>query len=222
MLFFPEATADQAAGLLEGAGLAELQTPDIDPTIMWIASPHGPSGKPGMLGFWFDHEVAGAGAFRPDSQDWKLAPSERFWVGTHRAHPLRPENIERSGRPEMTLPVTLNDGNAWQIPVARYLPHIWGQDAAGEFTRTPEARFKWFCREAEEVARQFAEQAAGGHMTLQCEWEYICTALALSYRLTREIVSALALIGDLSGAKLLAATVELELIQHVAQQKKTA
>jgi len=219
MLFFPKAT--QPDGLLAGAGLAELQTPGVDPDLLWVPSQSGPSGEPGLLACWFDHEVAGHGAYRPDDQQWKRAPSERFWIGTYTLHPLRPENIERTNRPKLTLPVLLNDGQVWQVPVANYLPHVWGTDKAGNFARTPEQRFEWFCREAERVNEQFLRQAAGGTMRLECQWEYICTALALGYRLVPEVIAALELIGDVSGSALLAATVERQLIDAVVAQKKT-
>ena len=211
-------------GRTDGAGLvAELDLEEIErdhSALIWSASDSGPGGKPGMLGYWIDNERAGSPRFEAHRQKW-IAASGNLWVGTHLEAPLRPQDIQRA-EPASTANcwIALEDGNEWLIPCASGLPHLWGEDAEGNFTRTPKDTYKEFCAEAGRVYQLFVEHdETSSAWNIAADWDYVCRALSLNYRLARPIISALGLIGDRSGAALLAATVGLRQIRTTEADK---
>ncbi len=208
-------------GILERLGLADAFSGENAMT--WMECPKGPEGRRGLLGFWLSAEMAGLAGFNAAQQRWLKVPGEQgppLWLGTWNDHPLRPRDIQRLKTFEPSLPAVLEDGNAWQIPVAKWLPHRWGQNDAGQFVRTPAAEFAEFCREAEVVYQYFVSRRDDAPMIIECQWSYVCRALALNYLLEPRIISALGLVGDRSGGRILAATVEMTLIEAVEDEKK--
>lgn len=220
----------QTSGLTERLGIAEIEIGE--PRLTWLRCEVGPGGKPGLLGFWMDPDHVGAQAFDPSAQRWVLVPSERFWVGTHLSSPLKPKDIQRINT-HNSIEVRLEDGNKWKVPKAGYLPSYHGEDATGAFRRQPRDEFSEFCHQAEAIFQHFVDQMLARRLDpeaeqknlpikVQGQWEYVCHALSLNYRLARPIISALQLIGDESGALLLLATVEMDLAADVENEKKNS
>lgn len=238
-LLFVETTGPESGhNLCDRLGISQIERGECHLT--WVPSETGPGGKPGMLGFWLDHQRAGQPQFTPDRQQWTAVPvgeGQLVWyVGTRCDEPLTPRDILRLKPHPRSLAVRLEDGQEWAVPVARWLPHVWGQDALGKMTRTPAHAYSEFCAEAEKVFQQllgFASERStpggvetgeqgSGDLQIECQWSFVCQALSLNYRLAPEIISALGLVGDASGPQVVCATVELSLINDVVNEKKNS
>jgi hypothetical protein len=207
--------------LVDELGLAEIQREES--AMIWAPSPAGPNQTAGMLGYWLDRDFAGIPEFHPEKQTWREAPGKKFWIGTHHERPLHPGDIQRHRCPAArTYPVQLEDGNAWRIPSAESLPHLWGMDDAGEHLRVPKDAYKEFCREAERVFLMFVQNNANPDTwQIKADLDYVHTALMLVYKLAPPIIAALGLIGDRSGGEILAATVDMQPILAVSAEKKS-
>lgn len=223
LLFIDGAMPADTGTLLGKYDLAEVQREAA--ALTWLYCQAGPGGKPGMLGFWMDHTLLRSHSYQPDTQKWIAVPHALggVWLGTYADDPLRPSDLLRSKPYERCLPCRLEDGNDWLVPIASWLPHVWGQDSTGAFTRKPADRFASYCQSAEAVFQFFAGAVGSDQpkFEIDCQWSFICEALSLNYRLCPAVVSALGLIGDNSGPRVLAATVEMVLTRDVEDQKKS-
>jgi len=205
--------------LAEKYGLQALGGP-ADSAMAWVQTESSPTGKRGLLGFWSQLNSVHDRRFDPGSQTWRQLPGSPLWLGTEDHDPLCPEDIQRT-KIYRSNPVTLEDGQEWLIPVANALPHYWGIDDEGQFSRRPKGDFAEFCGKAETLFKVFNRQQADGEpWTLETDWDYLNYALQLNYKLTPQIVTALQLIGDDSAADLVAATVEMKFIRAVEDEKK--
>ncbi len=228
-LIFVDGWREDTSALVEELGLAEIQRGESHLTWARVAEP-GPGGQPGMLGYWFDSICAGIERYRPDAQRWSAAPGKKFWVGINRDRPLMPEDIRRRQPPHCTTStVELEDGNTWQVPIARSLPHLWGQGDDGQFERRPKEPFVAFCHEAERIFQLFAIKDDPTRLAIELgedfhskHWTYVCQALGLLYKLAPPVISTLGLFSDVSAARALTRTLELEAIGQVESQKKTS
>lgn len=222
MIFVEGAAPTEVNQLTTKYGIQEIE--EGASRLTWLSSQDGPSGKPGMLGFWMDSQDLRANTYEADSQKWVVVPNELggLWLGTLIDEPLKPDDILKLAPYQRSIPCLLEDGNSWSVPIAKWLPHVWGQDAKGSFVRQPADAFTTFCAEAERVFQFFVAAGTGeGDFAVDCQWSFICRALSLNYRLAPAIISALKLVGDYSGGRILAATVELQLSRDVEDQKKS-
>lgn len=217
MIFVDAAMAADANTLVAEKGLQAIEAGAS--RLTWAMSMNGPGGVQGMIGFWIDPEMLKSNSYQPDKQKW-VSIGEGTWLGTYLDDPVKPSDLLKTKPYEKSLPCLLEDGNTWMIPVARWLPHVWGQDTAGVFSRLPADHFTDFCKQAEEVFQYFVG-SDGKDLEIQCQWGFVCQALSLNYRLCPSIISALKLIGDISGGRILAATVEMTLTRDVEDQKKS-
>jgi len=226
MIHVPGRKAGQTHGLLAELGLDGLADKQ---NMTWLDSP-GPAGD-GLLGSWCNigqGNSASVMAFQPELQRWEAGPggrdlpAGRFWLGQEIRRPVQPHDILRVETHRGRW-VALADGNQWLIPVARHLPHSWGLDEAGDVCRKPKQPFAAFCGSAGAIFLELTQRVAGAMpLTLSCEWSYVCQALAINYKLTPEVISFLGLLDDDAAAAVAAATIELDLIEQVADEKKNA
>jgi len=228
-MLFVEGLNHDANRLVAELGLEEIERGES--SLVWLRSEHdGPGGKPGMIGFWMDMRHSGNEWYRPDAQRWTLAPGGKFWVGVNLDRQLTPSDIERKNQPRCrTKAVQLEDGHFWHVPIAKSLPHLLFLTDDGIADRRPTEPFAEFCAETEKLFQMFAltDQPTQlalnlGEDFLTTNWKYDCRALALIYKLAPPVISALGLLGDLSAAVIMAATMELEAIATVESQKKTS
>jgi len=221
MIFAP-GSHPQTGGITESLGIAGIDAGESK--MAWTACASGPGGTAddpgaGMLGCWIDPNNPPAMGYLPDRQRWILSPDGKFWIGLDLASPLVPANLLRARPHGEVIAVLLEDGNHWDIPIARHLPHKWGQDATGEGIRTPKREFAEFCEQAMEIFRQVLDSDPT-KLRFNTQWEFVCRALELNYRLAAPIISALELIGDKSGGRVCGATIELKLVADVEEEKK--
>lgn len=218
MIFVDAAMAADANTLVAAKGLQAIEAGAS--RLTWAYSMTGPGGVPGMIGFWIDVDMLKSNSYQAEKQKW-VSIGEGTWLGTYLDDPVKPSDLLKAKPYEKSLPCLLEDGNTWMIPVARWLPHVWGQDASATPTRVPADPFVEFCKQAEEIFQIFMGAETGKDLQFADQWSFVCQALSLNYRLCPAIVSALKLIGDKSGGRVLAATVEMQLTIDVEDQKKS-
>jgi hypothetical protein len=211
--------SSRTADITESLGIGEIELGESHLT--WLQTADGPTGKPGLLGFWMDPENAGLRGYEPDNQKWVTSPDGTFWIGAINDRPLGPGDVERIKTHDGSLSVTLEDGNDWEIPIARCLPHRWGQNGVGIPLRIPTEKYRVFCQQADGIFQQLAGYSGSEDLEVSGPWSYVCDALSLNYRLSPAIISALGLVGDESGGAIIRATIEWEKITKDALQKKT-
>lgn len=215
---------------VRGAGFPEFQTLGLGDTLdgslptVTSAQP-GPDGGTGVFCAWGTLLDQPTLQYLPERQEWRAARPDkehglaagRYWVGREKGRAILPATLYR-GQNYPSQSVTLADGQVWDIPVARQLPHCWGLNEEGEFARRPRGEFAAFCQRSEAIFRELV--SGGGEVTLSDSFAYGCAALALNYRLTADLIDFLGLIDDTTAAPLLGATIELEVIRKVEDEKK--
>jgi hypothetical protein len=222
LFYFPESTGP-GEHLFRSAGLESLlgdgKAPDCtDPK-------PGPDGKQGCFATLGDVMTIPDLGYLPNRQSWRPArpcpksslPAGRFWLGRFNDLPVAPPSLARD-KQYASQAVKLADSQAWMIPIARQLPHVWGLAENGEFAPRPREEFAAFCLRSESIYEHLTN---GGSMSLSEAWGYACAALALNYRVTPDMVDFLALIDTVCGPNLIAATVEMEAIITATEQKKS-
>lgn len=228
-LIFVDGLEHDANRLVAELGLEQIERGESG--LVWLrVEDGGPGGRPGMLGFWMDMRHSGNEWYRPETQRWTRAPGGKFWVGVNLDRPLTPADIERKNLPRCrTKGIQLEDGHLWQVPIAKSLPHVWGLDEQGRVDRRAADPFADFCGQAEKLFQLFALTNQPTQLALELgddflsrNWDYDCQALGLIYKLAPPVISALGLLGDMSAAMVMAATMELEAIEAVESQKKTS
>jgi len=207
----------------------------------------GPDGGHGLLAGWGTIEEPPDLTWREMGQTWKSVggrqtavggeeespsayrlPSTAYWLGKSDTKPVEPRTIARATQ-KRGIWVELADGQRWLVPVARQLPHLWGIDDAGEPCRTPANGYAEFCATSRRVYEAFmappkGDSSGDGNSIVFTDadaWRYLCTALALNYHLNPAVVSFLGLIDDASFVRVMAATIEFDLLREVEEQKKT-
>ena len=218
LIFVEGVKRSDTEGLTKELGIENIERGGSG--LMWSQVQDGPSGAAGLLGGWMQDSLQPM--YKPNVQQWRKAPGGKFWVGTWNEWPLKPGDVARNDMPGRSYPIKLEDGNEWLIPVARWLPHLWGMDDEGKSRRVPAPAYVEFCKQAEDVFQEFCRTARGEAPTLTADWEFVCEAMAINYRLAPPIISVLGLVGDSCGATILSATVEWAWIEAVESEKKNA
>lgn len=217
LIFVEGVKRSDTEGLIKELGLEKIERGGS--ALMWSQVMEGPGGQAGLIGGWMQNSLQPA--YKPNVQKWCKAPGGKFWVGTWDEWPVQPDDLLRNDTAGRAYPIKLEDGNDWMIPVARWLPHRWGMDDSGKCCRVPAPGYAEFCLEAEKLYQRFVEAAQiDGPMLIETEWDYVCDALAMNYRIAPAIVSVLGLVGDDSGPMILAATIEWSGIKDVDREKK--
>jgi hypothetical protein len=188
----------------------------------------GPDGKHGTFFFWSDNWNLDAGVtlgYSEAIQEWQRAPGGKFWVGWEKERPVRPCDIRRRTL-HHGLPVTLNDGSQWHVPITAALPRTWGVTDDGDFCKRIKPEFREYCELSERVFNQIfrgtVEEGKDAGVVLTEGWDFCCRALALNYRLTPELITVLGLIDDQNAVAIMSASIELDLISEVSDEKKNS
>lgn len=220
MVYFPGARRADAS-LLDDAGLADLRL-DEDPHGLETS---GPDGGRGALLAW--QRVDGSDpvmAYDDVRQFWQEAPGGKFWLGAERRRPVTPDDIRRP-QTYSSLPAVLADGQTWSIPVAAHMPAIWGCDERGVLVRKVRPEYESYSRAAEQVYRavyEAGQQAIAGDapdaLPLPDAWDFCCAALGMNYRLAPAVIAFLGLIDDETFVRILHASIEMPLIEHVEDE----
>lgn len=204
---------------LVAVGLADLLDSEVGVSAVDVLQ-DGPDGGGGVCFFW---GTTGYGVHL-DSQSWIPAkPSGsltagRFWLGWPTGQQPGPSDLERP-KGLGGLPVKLDDGNEWTIPVARQVPHKFALDAAGSPVRVVKTRYAQFWQDALGYYEMFQRIGqGGGEITVAGGWSYAGQALAYNYRINADLIDALELISDECIVWLIGATLE---ISQIEAQKKT-
>jgi hypothetical protein len=174
-----------------------------------------------------DSRVIGDYEWRSALPDGKLEAG-RFWLGKPKSgnRQFQPGDFERLHMLQ-GLPVTLKDGNVWQIPLAQYLPQQQGLNSEGKECRRALDEHLEFSEKAKEYFELLMgvelseEEAVAAVIEIPGGFEYAVMALGKNYRINRDYVNWLALLGDEELFEVVSATVGLNLKKQIEAQKKT-
>jgi hypothetical protein len=174
-----------------------------------------------------DSRLVGDYEWRAALPDGKLEAG-RFWLGKPKVddQQLQPGDFERLHMLQ-GLPVTLKDGNVWKIPLAQYLPQQQGLNSEGKECRRALDEHLEFSEQAKEyfellMGVELPEvEAIAAVIEIPGGFEYAVMALAKNYRINRDYVDWLALLGDEELFEIVSATVGLNLKKQIEAQKKT-
>lgn len=164
-------------------------------------------------------------AHEPDRQRWVRSGTDGLWIGVDLLDKLCPNDVVRAEIvPGHT--VTLGDGQAWEIPVARFAHG--GTGLPRRRVLTDGGGRAWEVEEAYRDLCGFAEQAwrarAGDDVAItQDELDRYCgQAMGVNYRLGEEEAIALGLFTDRAQRGILDALLDWPTVLAIAAaQKKT-
>jgi hypothetical protein len=185
----------------------------------------GPGEGPGvLLAMQPDARVP---RYRPDSQTWRQFKTPaacgngaacgladqghavcEVWIGWARADPPGPEDLARSGAMG-GLPVALNDGRNWLVPVVHRLddrqtdlPQVYDLGDDGRWVGRIDPRYAGLWEKTQPLAAKYYEAATGGKAegtwTVADELGLAAEALAVHYRVGPREIAALGLLGSRS------------------------
>ncbi len=203
---------------LRDVGLGEIIDPQFPAACCDLSS--GPDGSHGLLFYWQDSSNGGAGlsllpSLRAEDNDWQPAkaydgkPAGRFWLGKSKVKPVTPDGLLRRNY-YGGLPVVLDDGNEWAIPVARQLPHSYGIDEFGRPARKIQSAYINFFDQSQawlDKFRQYARDRTDPNVA--DGWYFAVEAIAMNYRVNQDIADWLQLMGDFTLPMAIAATFEM-------------
>jgi hypothetical protein len=159
----------------------------------------GPDDSPGYLCYWQTNKGLSNRDFDPHGWEWLPAiadgdelPEGRYWLGTCKARPPIPEELERPSQLEGEL-VTLGDGQQWRLPNLHNLPHDMIRTGDGETVYRVQERWSRFKIEANKWLGFFENIQPNDSVSFSVLRDFVESALALNYRLTPELCDRLAL-----------------------------
>jgi hypothetical protein len=238
LIYIPGEKTATAADM-DALGLAGLLDPIVTMMTSEVVS-GGPDGGTGCLVHWDSAahpEVRTARAVDLDSQDWQpLVPHQnlaaaRAWLGLPKSGPLRAVSLRR-GAELPGYPVSLRDGGEWMIPAAYWqglpsLPCEQGLDPiTGRECRTVLEEHRQYQEAAATYFRLFLDEAtpveliADRSLTVEGGFDYAVMALAKNYRVCRDMVNRLKLMGDVELVQVIIATLGVQVIAEIEEQKK--
>lgn len=217
-----------------GAGWA------CDPSVVAMfadVSEGGPDGGGGVL-VYFDPR----GRFAPNmlatidmaAQDWLPAapdgelPAGRYWVGIWKQQKPTPDDLQRATLVD-GAPLLLRDGREWVIPIADYLPRLMTINRqTGDEELRPLPDHLSFIERTNEIFKLFISDEF--HDRLKDDFRvvvpkgltYAAEALAVNYRVGRDLVDMLGLIGEFEAVQIAGIATGLDLVATAeATQKKS-
>lgn len=145
--------------------------------------------------------------FDPNRQEWVESADKRYWVGFWKGHKVYPEDLQK--QQEITgLPVTLQDGCQWVVPVANDLPRVVmfnGDEAPVE--RRLDGVFNELWDESCRIANLLKPYIDSEAPDMKYDERFAFYALALlrwHYRILPEVVNHYSLFSDASVAEITA------------------
>ncbi|HEV3022169.1 MAG TPA: hypothetical protein VGX76_06865 [Pirellulales bacterium] len=180
---------------LADVGLGDLLSPgDESPSFTDLSQ--GPDGGQGLVVHW------GGAIYASADFDWTKSPrldanssTPAFWLGKSGTLGLDDFARKRQLRGQR---VTLADGNDWTIAVAQQLPCVLGLDAGGAWTGVCDPQYSayyaacWGFWDALEVS----STSGGAVVSWSKGADFACQALAVNYRVNRDVVAWLGLLRD--------------------------
>lgn len=190
-IFLPHQTEVAGAETLAAAGLAGLAE-NFD-----VRVSEGPEVRKGALFAWLS-PGQGQWGYRPVDQEWIPAAADgdlergRYWVGLWNDNLPQPKDLARTYQ-QPGVELELGDGHNWLIPRASELPRdiILLDDGSLKFE--PQRQFHAFYVEADRWKNVLAESDEETMAEYQDLWQFALRALAVNYRMTPEVASALGL-----------------------------
>ena len=202
---------------LADVGLGELLAPGDDAPMFTDLS-QGPDGAHGMAVHW--------DAALPPAIDWQPAARRKepraevlFWFGRTPDVALGPAHFARKRQLRGT-PVTLADGNAWLVPIARQVPQTLGMRADGAWEGETLPQYVPFF----DACWKFWETMTAPEDTV-ISWvdacAFIAMALSINYRVNADVIGWLRLVRTDRLFDVHMAAIESELLSEALQQKKS-
>ncbi len=210
--------------------------PLLDATVSAMkidATVEGPGGEAGQL---FYVEQPGSPR-RPlvsvdlATQTWTEAsrdgekPPGRYWLGYWTDDPPAPDDLQRPTLIDGQL-VELCDGRQWAIPVADFLPKRLTFDReTGEETEVVATKHEAFTVEANRLFEHFLSEdlvkvVEGEHVvSVPNGLRFAIDALAVNYRVNRDLVDMLGLIGKHEAFAVAEVATGLRMIGEASQKK---
>lgn len=136
--------------------------------------------------------------FYPDTQKWQPILDGRIYLGWETAKPPTPEDLQC--KDPSGLPVPLQDGNKWIVPVYRdlakntTLPTILGVDANGSMVQNkvlPKFQHVWGLTQRVVKVMTGIDATA---LSQDEKFEFACIALSENYHVSRWEISALGIL----------------------------
>lgn len=217
LIYLPNVTGANPENLFL-VGLGELLDPGAPPTFADVLDPdrHGLP-APGVIAYW--------GAGIPALMDYEFQAakpkSKGFWLGKPKQGLITPAEL---GRPKQHpgTEITLADGQAWLIPLARQLPHVIGLDDDGRLVGQVVAQYREFWDVAWRSLHWFVPDEAGRcAIDFESGFDLVVRALAVNYRVNRDVAAFLGLVSSDLFWPVARAVVEFDQISEVLAQKKT-
>ena len=215
LIFIPNKSAANQQHLID-AGLGDLLRPDDEAPLCGDLIGPGPGDLPGQIWAWGD----AIPAYLPDQQTWTADPLGRYWLGITTADRPRPAELVRKRFVE-GLGTILNDGHEWIIPNVVRLPTVFGLDANAQPTRVAHPRYKKFVDEC-----GWAFQAVVDVLLNKTEpdWQrsldFVVMALAINYRINREIAIHLGILDESILHTLMAKATDAPRIREIIEEIK--
>jgi hypothetical protein len=197
----------------------------------------GPDGERGLFAYWSSLDHGNNPILSTKANKWTPAKADksrglaakRFWLGVDPERPVKPLDLTRK-KTFVGEWCELADGNLWRVPSIAHLPHVYDEDEDGLVVRTVIPAYREHAATAERFVYAFfeacdqlavlqekrpdAKQDLKVAFDLKGYWNFTCDALAINYRVSREIVGMLGLVNDQAARDILkAATGFAEIVQ---------
>ena len=177
--------------------LVRVGLPHLIEDAQYVGCEKGPDGSPGLLIAWpqpgaLDH------VYDPNRQEWAAAkregdrPAGRYWIGTWNDSPPTPKELARPYQLRGTW-FAMADGRQWLLPVEALLTRKLVLSDDGEWAFVRQRKFADFSNQCDRFRQEFAAHGAAANLMDDDVIGFILDAMALNYRIVRELVPALGL-----------------------------
>lgn len=216
MIFVPgSSTVDgKPADVLKAIGLEHLAR-GID-----VKQSDGPNECRGRLFWWQDSKTAGHFQYMPEKQTWipsaKCArESGAYWIGFFKDSPPTEEDLRKPDHRSGAF-VKLGNGDRWSIVSPNSLDRFPLLNADGTLTWVVDESFNWLVtdiqkRRAEALTTVTEDGIVTLSFNLEKDWHFLCSVLAINYRITPEVVSTLRLFSQQSVKEMIATLMDMPL-----------
>lgn len=207
---------------------------DSSVTPMFCSVDEGPDGVSGRLVYFEQRgrfSTRHLAAVDLSAQRWEPAapdgdlPAGRYWLGVWKGQSTNPTDLERAKVVD-GVPVELRGGGLWVIPIVDYLPQcVRLNRTTGEeelrplpehlsFIEQTNALFHYF------IGDEFQDRVRETFKVLIPKGlSYAAEALAINYRINRDLVDMLDLIGEYEAADIATVATGLQMAATVDQKK---
>lgn len=183
-IYFPGKTGATVDHFRE-AGLQELLD-DVSPSFTDLSP--GPDGAPGLAATW------SPGPIVSPALEWTPRRGGKFWFGKTSGEKLAPADLARRER-QLGADVTLADGQAWHIPIARQLPQLLGLDDDGRLKPQILPLYQDFWELAWQATDWFrADDHGMCWVDFRACFDFVVRALSINYRVNGDVATWLALV----------------------------